>query len=169
MKKTFDDGKSLIPALFVKEELEKKIRETLQSDRYFYLSDSSIQFAKYIKIPDADTTGEEMYAITAMDHCIVGYVRANLDWYRRQAYCSGFCAFGSSHIGPQIEEYIDSLVHRFHVVVWDMIVGNPIEPFFDRILKKYDGYSFIRKDHAVLEDGKFYDEKTYYIVSPWAK
>jgi hypothetical protein len=81
-----------------------------------------------------------------------------------------------------IVRYIDTMsytfskdLHRFlkdlfeyynmHKITFSVVVGNPIEKMYDRIIQKYCGRVVgYNKDHSMLIDGKRYDNKIYEIL-----
>ena len=49
-------------------------------------------------------------------------------------------------------------------IVFTVVVGNPVEPKYDRLISRYGGRIVgIHKDHVMLPDGRLYDEKVYEI------
>ena len=61
-------------------------------------------------------------------------------------------------------EFFESLL-IYKKISWTVIVGNPAEKIYDRLIKKYDGRIVgIQKEHIKLSDEKYYDLKLYEIV-----
>lgn len=54
--------------------------------------------------------------------------------------------------------------YNFNKIEWGVIVGNPAETLYDKIIKKYGGKVIgISHQSVKLSDGKLYDFKTYEI------
>lgn len=53
---------------------------------------------------------------------------------------------------------------KFRKITFCVVVGNPIEKSYDKIIKKYNGEIVgIQRKHAKLVDGEYYDVKIYEI------
>lgn len=54
--------------------------------------------------------------------------------------------------------------YQYKKIVFSVLIGNPIEPKYDRIIKRSGGRIVgVHKEHVMLPDGKLYDEKVYEI------
>ena len=52
--------------------------------------------------------------------------------------------------------------HLFRNINFLLVIGNPIEKMYERLVKKYNGRVVgIRKSHTKLIDNKYYDVKEY--------
>jgi hypothetical protein len=56
--------------------------------------------------------------------------------------------------------------YKFRKINFSVIIGNPIEKSYDKMVKKYGGRIVgTYKDDVVLIDGEYYDRKTYEILA----
>lgn len=54
----------------------------------------------------------------------------------------------------------------FKKLSFGVVVGNPVEKQYDRLVRKYKGRIVgVKEQHAKLYDGKYYDVKLYEIIS----
>jgi hypothetical protein len=69
--------------------------------------------------------------------------------------------------GKDLLQVIKDIFERFnfHKLSFGMVVGNPIEKTYDRIVEKYGGrITCIEKEETKLDDNKYYDVKRYEIL-----
>jgi len=60
--------------------------------------------------------------------------------------------------------FFDELRKKYRKICFDVVVGNPAEKIYDRIIKACNGnIAGIKKKHVRLTDEKFYDFKSYEI------
>lgn len=52
--------------------------------------------------------------------------------------------------------------YKFNKIEWCVVIGNPAEKMYDRIVKKYGGNIVgVKHQSTILHDGILYDEKFY--------
>ncbi len=67
-----------------------------------------------------------------------------------------------------ILQFFDDLLNKYNhrKICFDVVVGNPAEKIYDKIVKKYNGeISGVQKEHVRLYDNKFYDLKLYEVIN----
>lgn len=100
------------------------------------------------------------------DNKVLGYFQADIK--RPENYVENVLIinFGdSNHIfSNDKKEFWTSLfdVYKFRKIKFNVIVGNPAESQFDKLIKKYDGRIVgILKDEILFDDGTYRDMKIY--------
>lgn len=72
--------------------------------------------------------------------------------------------------GKDLREFLDRLLKQFYKINFSVVIGNPIEKSYDKLVKKYNGrvVGIFEKDKRLM-DGKLYDYKVYEVFSPYFK
>lgn len=97
---------------------------------------------------------------------ILGYFSVCIERPANKVNSIGAINFGKLNITfKDFYKFLDSLfiVHNFNKVEWCVVIGNPAEKMYDKIIKsKYHGKVVgINHESTILEDGKLYDVKEY--------
>ena len=72
-------------------------------------------------------------------------------------------AFGID-LGQALKDIFEK--YKFRKINFYVVVGNPIEKSYDKMIKKYGGRIIgTKKEDAKLIDGEYYDTKLYEILS----
>ena len=99
---------------------------------------------------------------------VIGLISYSVD--RENDLACGFGAINFSDnkvvFGLDLAKVIDDIFCKFNMrkLEFAVIVGNPIERSYDRMVAKYGGsITGIKHKHTKLLDGKYYDHKDYEI------
>ncbi|MEL7609505.1 MAG: hypothetical protein AAGU74_08350 [Bacillota bacterium] len=146
------------------EALNKAWQKCIHSEHFKYYCISP-HFDLEIKCSDNTWDSLQMVSMSEAGE-IIGYMSASLD--RAGDMVSGISAinFGDMSLtfSRDLMGFLVALfeVHRFRKVEWSVIVGNPAEVMYDRIVKKYGGrITGLRRETVRLYDGRYYDMKSY--------
>jgi len=109
----------------------------------------------------------QMVSVDTKDN-IVGFFSASID---RESYkISGISAINFKDVNitfsKDLYRFLSELFtkYNFRKIEWRVIVGNPAEKLYDKIIKKYGGNVIgIRHETIITTDGIFRDEKEYEI------
>lgn len=97
---------------------------------------------------------------------ILGYFVANIDRLSNKVSNVGAINFGKVNFvfSKDFFQFLTELFtkHLFRKVEWMVVVGNPAECLYDKIIAKYGGRVVgIRRDSVITADGVVRDEKEY--------
>lgn len=154
-------------ALNHREELQKKFRSTWFSEKYkfwrctnyyedFNIEESSWNYHQFVSLGSAgEIIGYIGYSIDRSGDLIDGLNIIN--------FSDNIVAFGID-IGNAIRDVFEKF--HFRKLNFCVVIGNPIESTYDRLIKKYNGRIVgTQKEQVRLFDGKYYDLKMYEILS----
>lgn len=155
----------LVPAFNYAEELKKKMATTWFDEKYKYYNDT---YYSDLKI-DNETWSRHQFVSIDKDGNIIGYIEYSVD---RQTYsCDGLSIinftdnktiFGMD-LGHALTDIFEKF--KFRKLVFAVIIGNPIEKSYDKMINKYGGRIVgVYKQHTKLIDGEYYDKKVYEIM-----
>ncbi len=145
-------------------ELVKKMRGTWGKEKYWYYHCSS--YMSPIEI-DADTWNNTQFVSLNPSGCVIGYLEYGVKQPER--YVSHLaiinftddCLFGIDVIAMFKDIF---LKYQYKKIVFSVIIGNPIEPKYDRLISRCGGRVVgVYKEDVMLPDGKLYDRKIYEI------
>ena len=128
-------------------EMEKKMRDTWGKEKYWYYHRCSYFSPQVIK---EDTWTDTQFVSLNSAGEVTGYLGYGID---RECRYVTYLA---------IINFTDDI--SFGSNVMKMVKGNPVEQKYDRLIDRYGGRIVgVHKDHVMLPDGKYYDEKIYEI------
>lgn len=147
------------------DELEELYYSTWHDEKYkfyfnscwrekFEISDSTWDSSNFVSLDKEGTViGLIGYQIDRADELIAGLWIIN--------FSKNKITFGRD-VGQVLDEMFTK--YNFRKLEFSVVVGNPIEKSYDKLIHKYGGRVVgIYKDHTRLIDNKFYDEKLYEI------
>lgn len=156
----------LKPALLYQEQLQQKYIETWYDDRYKYYHTNG--WHERINIDDNDWNRHQFVSINK-DNQVIGYISYRVD--RTNNSCNGFGAINFTNdsitFGKDLATVLQNIFIKFnfHKLNFCVIIGNPIEKQYDKLIKKYNGRIVgYYKDDSKLHDGQYYDRKLYEIM-----
>lgn len=147
-----------------KEDINKEWQKCIHSEHFKYYNISPYV---YLEIKCSDSTWDVLQMVSINEAGdVIGYFSASLD--RTSDMVSSIAAinFGNTNLTFS-RDFVDFLValfevHRFRKIEWVVVVGNPAEAMYDRIVKKYGGcITRLRHETVRLYDGRYYDLKSY--------
>ena len=157
----------LKPAIQYKTEITKLLTDIWFDDKYkYYISDW------YYDVPEIKDSTWNRHEFVSLDTntSILGYIHYSIDRCANKA-CS-FCAISFTSIptltfGRDLYQAIDEVFckFKFNKLRFAVIIGNPIEKTYDKLIAKYGGaVTGYSKQEVRLSDGELYDMKTYEIM-----
>lgn len=148
------------------DQISEALCNTWYDDKYKYFHCSS--FHESFKLPDNDWDGRNFVSVDKNDN-LIGYFCYEL--YRPTNMTCGFGAINftdnKATFGKDLLTVIDDIFCKFNhqKLEFAVIVGNPIEKSYDKIVSKYGGSIVgVRHRHITLYDNQYYDDKLYEIL-----
>jgi len=144
------------------EELQARYRETLFSDKHRYYH----RFSTVGYFLELSLASDVIQMVSLDDGKVGGFFSANINRETDTAYNLNIINFNDRNpvFTADLFDFFILLFTQFGIerIVWDVIVGNPAESFYDRIAENYGGrvVGFFRNE-ARLYDGRLYDVKYY--------
>ncbi len=154
----------LVLARDYEEELVKRERETWENKKYWYYNASS--YMSPIEV-DENTWDRMQYVSLNSFGEVIGYLGYGVE--RQARYVSNLWIVNfadDKSFGIDILRMVKDIFekYRYRKIVFSVIIGNPVERSYDRLIERYGGRIVgIHKEHVMLPDGKLYDEKFYEI------
>lgn len=157
----------LKPAIQYQEELTKILGSLWFEEKYkFYLSGWSCDIPEIKK----STWDKHEFVSVNKDNQIIGFIDYWVDRCANKA--TSLCAASFTDkptlmFGKDLYQAIDDIFCKFNFnkLRFGVIVGNPIEKTYDKLIKKYGGIICgYAKEDIKLFDGKLYDLKNYEIM-----
>lgn len=149
---------------------EKEIREKMMNTWYdekymFYYATQYHSIWENPKSEDGDWFNRKFVSLNSNGE-ILGLIDYHVDHECDMAIWFGAINFSDNKIvfGMDLVQVIDDIFCKFNMrkMEFNVIVGNPIEKNYDKLIKKYGGRIVgIRKQHSKLLDNKYYDDKLY--------
>jgi len=154
-------------AIQYEEQLQECYRNTLMDDRYrFYLQGIRPYF-----IPlENDDAHKLQYVSIGPYGNVLGYFECNLNRDTNVAYNFNTMRFVKEH-DPEFSRdlyrfMIDTVFVRYGVdkIVFYVVIGNPVEGFYDRLCSKYGGRIVGTFKRDVRINGEMHDVKYYELL-----
>lgn len=147
-----------------KESLEQLYVKTIDDPRLKFVNcDGYLGFNIDIK----DTTWDRLqYVSVNSKGKIIGYLCAILDLKINSVSSLHVMNFYDKSVtfSKDFYKFLDMLIHRYAKINFSVVVGNPAEAMYDRVIKKYGGRIVgVKEDHVII-DGDLYDFKMYEIM-----
>lgn len=149
-------------ALLHAEELQARYQQTLFDTKYkYYHRFSTVNY--YLEL---NANSDQIQMVSLEDDQIVGFLSTDLNRETNTAFNLNIIKFkaDSQDFSADIFAFFIMLFTQFGIerVVWDVIIGNPAEKFYDYIAANYGGRIVgVFRNEARLADGKLYDVKYY--------
>lgn len=152
-------------AIKYQEQLEKLQYNIWFNDKYKFWNNDTYYDAMKID----DSTWERHQFVSIKDDNVIGYISYSVN--RRCNYTYGLSimnftddkmTFGMD-LGQTLQDIFEK--YNFRKLNFCVVVGNPIEKSYDKMIKKYNGRIVgIFKDDVKLIDNKYYDIKHYEVT-----
>lgn len=152
-----------------KEKLVNKFKNIMNKTRYKYFFLSTYQ--NYERTID-DNNWKCLEYVSVKNNKIIGYMKASIDRIAHnvdQLYLINFSKDDFFTYGKDITSFLKILFEDFcfKKIEFSVVVGNPIEKSYDKIVEKNGGRIVgIFKNSVRLMDGKYYDLKFYEVFNP---
>ncbi len=155
-------------AINYKDELQGKFRDIWFNDKYKYWNSCSY-FSEFTI--DASTWNRHQFVSidSGADNEVIGYIGYEID--RDANYCWGLNIINFTDktnlfaldLGHALKDIFEKF--KFNKLRFTVIIGNPIEESYDKIIEKYGGRIIgVQREEVRLIDRKLYDEKLYEIT-----
>lgn len=156
----------LEPAIKYKEQLEKVQYEVWFNDKYKYwnydvyydtlqINTDSWNKHQFVSVVNGEVIGYIAYNVSRSDDSVNALSILN--------FSDNKAAFGMD-LGQALKDIFEK--YRFRKLSFTVVVGNPIEKSYDKMIKKYGGRIVgTKKEDVKLIDGKYYDKKIYEILA----
>lgn len=156
----------LEPAIKYKEELEKLQYEVWFNDKYkFWNCD-----VYYDTLKIDENTWDKHQFVSVHNNKIIGYISYNISRSDNSTYSLSIMNFTDNKfvfgidLGKALKDIFEK--YGFRKINFCVVVGNPIEKTYDKMIKKYGGRIVgIYREDIKLIDGKYYDKKLYEIFA----
>lgn len=131
----------------------KSYRET------FKVSDDTYNAVDFASVYNNEILGMIGYQVNRDANCVFGLNIISFNQKEKQLYF----IFGKD-VMTAIKNVFEK--HGFNKIGFSVIIGNPIEKTYDKLIKRYNGRIVgIKKQETKLLDGKLYDVKLYEILA----
>lgn len=146
-------------------ELRKLMYDTWYDEKYMYYY---ICYRSPYSCPnDGDWNKRQFVSLNSKGE-IIGFIHYDIDREYDYIECLGAINFTDNKVtfGRDLAQVLDDIFCKFNMrkLNFYVIVGNPIEKTYDKMITKYNGRIVgIKKQHAKLMDNQFHDLKLYEI------
>ena len=156
----------LVLAQEYKEELRKKLMKTWENPQYWYYNNCS--YFSILNQNEEDTWNNMRYVSVNSCGEIIGYMGYGIARESRHVSYLEIINFTDDiSFGADVWHMVKDIFekYRYRKINFSVIIGNPIESKYDRIISRYGGRIVgIYKENVMLPDGQLYDEKLYEIL-----
>lgn len=155
----------LKPAILYADQIPKLHYGVWFNEKYKYYNFNS--YWGTVKAEEKTLDWHEFVSVDASGE-VIGYIYYYVD--RHTLNCNRFGAINFTDnplFGKDLLQVIKDIFERFnfHKLSFSVVIGNPIEKTYDRLVEKYGGRILcIAKDETKLDDNKYYDVKRYEIL-----
>lgn len=150
------------------DEIRNKMFDTWYDEKYMYYY-SSARHSVWMnpKPEDGDWDNRHFVSLNS-DGEVIGVIDYHIDRECDMATWFGAINFTDNKaiFGMDLAQVIDDIFCKFNMrkLEFAVIVGNPIEKSYDRMVEQYGGQiTGIKHKHVKLLDGNYYDHKDYEI------
>lgn len=150
-------------AIKYREQLQQLMYDTWMNEKYKFWNCTN--YSEKFELAE-NTWNYHQFVSVDKDGNVIGYIGYSID--RESDYVCGLniinfsdnkAVFGCD-AGRAIKNIFEK--YKFRRLEFSVIIGNPIEKAYDRLVKKYGGRIVgIYEKRVRLIDGRFYDEKLY--------
>lgn len=156
----------LEPAIKYRDQLENIQYDTWFNDKYKYWNSDIFYGSMQI---DIDTWSRHQF-VSVNNGVVLGYIEYSISRTNNSVLSLSIMNFSDNKIvfGKDLIQALKDIFekYKFRKMNFSVIIGNPIEKSYDRMIKKYGGRIVgTYKDDATLIDGKCYDRKLYEILA----
>lgn len=153
-------------AIKYKDRLQIMFVDTWHTEKYKYY-----HYTTYCNTPDFKDSTWDFHDYVSLDHQgnIIGNIYYKIDRVANNACNLCIINFGGNEaiFAKDLLQVIRDIFEKFNFnkLSFQVVVGNPAEKGYDRLIQKYNGYIVgIKKKETKLFDGKYYDVKCYEIL-----
>lgn len=157
----------LVPAIQYEEALMEMQKQLWFDDKYMYwnsdsyyelfqVEPSSWAVHQFVSVKDNKLIGYIGYRISRADNSVISLNIMNFDDNNKFAF------------GVDLSQALRDIFerYRFHKLVFHVIIGNPIESSYDKLVTKFGGRIVgTFKEDVKLTDGMYHDKKFYEVLA----
>lgn len=156
----------LEPAIKYRDQLENVQYDIWFEDKYKYWNCDT--FYNSLQI-DTDTWNRHQF-VSVKNGMVIGYIEYNISRSSNNVSSLSIINFTDDKLtfAMDLKHVLTDIFekYKFRKINFSVIIGNPIEKSYDKMVKKYGGRIVgTYKDDVVLIDGEYYDRKTYEILA----
>ena len=150
------------------EELKENLINTWYDDKYkFYWASSYHSFYSCPKDSDGDWDIRQFVSLDSEGN-ILGLIEYGISRDKDLVSYFGAINFSDNKVifGMDLKQVLDDIFCKFNFrkIEFSVVVGNPVEKSYDKLIEKYNGHIIgIMHKHVKLIDNQYYDEKLYEI------
>jgi len=153
-------------AYLYRDEVNKKMAEIAFNPKYMFYNFGTYWSFDY-KIADNSWDAMQFVSVDKDNH-IIGYLTAETDRVHDKIGNLGIINFQDAYpiFAHDLGNFLTSIFDKFNFrkIEFLVVIGNPIESSYDKIISKYGGRIIgVKKESAKLIDNKYYDVKLYEI------
>ena len=147
--------------------LRYKFHETWFDDKYKYYN-ADVFYSDLVI--ETDTWNKHQFVSVTESGKVVGYIAYSINRQTHSAHSLEIINFTDDKIrfGLDLGQALIDIFEkfRFNKLNFTVVIGNPIEKSYDKLIEKYGGRIIgVSRQNARLIDGLIYDEKLYEITS----
>lgn len=156
----------LEPAIKYKDQLEKLQYNTWFNDKYKYWN-----FDVYYEPMQINTdTYNKHQFVSVSDGEVIGYIAYNISRAENFVHSLSIINFTDNKItfGRDVMKAMNDIFEKFKFrkLNFNVVIGNPIEKTYDKLIEKYGGRIVgVYKENVKLIDGEYYDVKSYELLA----
>ena len=156
----------LEPAIKYKDQLEELQYNIWFEDKYKFWNNDEY----YDVINIEPTTWSKHQFVSVHNGEVIGYISYSVSRTEHDVHNLNIINFSDNKyiFGKDVFQALTDIFHKygFRKLSFHVIIGNPIEKTYDKLIKKYGGRIVgIKKEDVKLIDGKYYDIKMYEILA----
>lgn len=156
----------LEPAIKYRDQLEKLQHNIWFNDKYKYWNCDIF----YQSMQIDDNTWSKHQFVSVYNGEVIGYISYNILRAEHNAYSLSIINFSDNKavFGVDLNRALKDIFekYKFRKLNFNVVIGNPIEKSYDKMIKKYGGRIVgTYKEDVKLIDGEYYDKKIYEILA----
>ena len=156
----------LKPAILYESQVTTKLRETWFDERYKYYYCSPYYTDE---VMDNSTQVQHRFVSVSKLEELQGYISYNIDRETDTVLSLGIISFNVNPFcfAADVHRAIKDIFDRFNFrkLIFSVVVGNPTEKQYDRLIQRYGGRIVgVHKQDVKLIDGHYYDLKVYEVL-----
>lgn len=155
-------------AIEYRSELSKRWIAAIRMPRNRYLTACGFNGFNF-EIKEDDFYELQMVSVN-IDFCVIGYFSCSFDRTCKKAsdiIAINFSRKNNIEFARDMRDFLDGLftVYGMNKIEWNVVVGNPAEAQYDRVVKRYGGRVVgVKHDSCCLVDGTLCDLKLYELM-----
>lgn len=156
----------LEPAIKYKDQIETLRYNIWFNDKYKYWNCGVYYGSLQI---DENTWCKHQF-VSVLNDEVIGYIEYSISREENNVHSLNIINFSDNKVvfGKDLKQAIRDIFEKYHFrkLSFNVIIGNPIEKSYDKMIEKYGGRVIgVRKDETKLIDNNYYDEKLYEILA----